>query len=218
MPSSLITVTGATPITNPLPAGQSATDSFSFPSFAPFEVSGQVDASNVLSGSGVGTTLTGGVSFTADVTDPTGLPGTIELVIQQSLTTPMANSFGVFTGTSFLQGTMNAAAVADGASVTGNVQTGGYFLGNFDQGAALSFNDTGSGLIPSYAADGYFYEQVFLNFGADANGSDEEITLPLGGSLTVPDPMMATTPEPASIILLVSGLVGAAGMKLRKRR
>lgn len=215
-PSDYVVVGGASPIVSPLPAGQSATDKFLFPSFAEFGITGEVSASNVLNGTGLGTTLDGGVSFTLDVQDLLGQAGALGVIVQQTLATPSSNA-AIIDGTSFLQGTMNPAAVTDGATVTAGVQSGGYPIGNFSQGPALSFSDTSSGGIPGYAADGFFYEQVIFNFGADASHQTEDISIPLGGNTVVPDPQGAAVPEPTALVLLLSGLAGTGSLWRRRR-
>lgn len=203
-------LTGSLP--DPLPAGQSGTDNFAFPSFAPIEIEGQVQASDVVAGTGLGSTLTGGVAFTLEVDDLTGEAATISVIVQQTVASPGAT--GDITGTSYLQGTMNPAAVADGDSLTAGVQSGGYYIGSFTQGAAATFDDSGSGLIPGYAADGYFYENVTITFNADPTNAEESVDLPLSGSFTVP--YQATpTPEPGCLVMLAGGALSLLVARLR---
>ena len=204
-------VTGSTPITDPLPANQSGTDPFSW-SMGVLSLTGTIDAGSQLSGVGLNGSLNEGLSITATATDSTWVVGTIELIVQQNITTPAVAGFGLLTGQSVLNGSCSSNTAG---SITATTQVGGYPLGNFDSVAcstAPGFNLTGNGIIPTYAADGYFYDQIDFNF--SATGVSESMTLPLSGNLPVPDPQpVTTTPEPPAGLLLATGLLGLLGLR-----
>jgi hypothetical protein len=211
--SSLIpTNDGIAPL---LAAGASATDTFSWSSGSFSLTNGTVDANSALGGEGLSASLLEELSFGVTVTDSTGTAGTISIIVQQNIATPSVTPPPYdLLGESSLSGSCSSNTAG---LIYANSQLGEYPTGSFNVVCSTKeFDDSASGLIPYYAADGEFYEQADFFFNADG-GVSESMNLPLGESNSVPDPQIGTTPVPESptALLLAAGLLSLTGVLRR---
>jgi len=252
--SSFQTITGSTPI-SPLSSGS---DSFSWSS-GPFSLSGTVDSG---ANGPLGENITGDLlSVGVTANDSSGVAGSVELIVQQTLSVnppietqlplltgyPLPNLPGnVFAlpGSSFLSGSCNSAAVADGSSVAGIFQvSGGGTLPSSLAWSNLagacssgSFDVAGGGdagfTVPAAAChvplggisppgcpgpitNGNAVFSDQATFNFAGNSTSTSETITLPIGGTIPTGSTAV-PEPSTLTLLFLGLVGLVCFSGRK--
>jgi hypothetical protein len=206
------------PFADPIPFGTKATDNISWTgtgSANGFSFTGTLDNIRAAYSSLTGGT-TAGMNLTGTLDDSTGAAGVVSISIEQQFSgLSQFYSQNVVPATETLSGSCNLAAANTGAFVTG---LAGFFgPSNVTQPCPTGGGNFTSGQVSNsrgYALSGNYNLNAEFAFG-NAKGSDENISIPLSGTLTVPGPLN-TAPEPASLPVLALGLAAMVGFLSRR--
>ena len=153
------------------------------------------------------------INIDITVTDNAGVNGSIFFDMnQQYLFSGIATSYTAF---DFMNGNFATAAANAGTNVLATLVVDGVTLpvlgANAAQADALNFvRGPGFASFPTPPAGGVIFDaQALFTFNAGAlQAAGDSISLPFGE---------ADTPEPASMLLFGSGLIGLVGYRLRRR-